>query len=621
MVGVPYVASGPLAHSLSLDKVVTKMILRQHGLPTPEFAVLDSPDAPVPELPYPLIVKPKSEAVSFGLKVVANEAELREAAGVIFEEFRQPILVEQYVEGREINVGLLGNSPPEALPPVELVFPGDGPGIYTYEDKTGTSGRTVSHRCPPAVDAPILEKARELAVHAFKVLGCCDCARVDMRLDAADQLYILEVNSLPSLGEHGSYLVGAEHIGLDFPALVNRLVDEASARYFGTPEPPSFETGAMDTGTQIFTFITQRRDAVERRLKEWTNVSSQTSDPIGIQEAARRVDRTLNELGMSSGENPADGGVAWMWETKARMDGGTLFVGHLDVPSTETVLSQMFRREPEWLYGEGIGSSRAPLVMLEFSLRALRSLRRLHREKIGVLLYADEGHDALGSAAAIRSAAARAGRVFVLRPGNPGGFVVTQRRGQRIYRFHAEGEPCRSGRASKKPEVLRWLWNQLEGLCGLSDRKARISVSVLDIRAEGLPMLLPHRVNTKLLVTYPDSAVADEIEQRMRAIVAKEGPRWELKRISDRPAMTERRSTLDLVKSLGAVANRWEIPLRKESSVWPSVAGLVPASIPCLCGIGPTAQGLGTPDEAVQRMSLVQRSLLLAEFLATNSHE
>ncbi|NIV46724.1 MAG: D-alanine--D-alanine ligase, partial [Gammaproteobacteria bacterium] len=77
-------------------------------------------------------VKPKNEAVSFGLKIVHDEDELRRAAEVIFAEFGQPVLVERYIEGREVNVGLLGNGPPEALPPVELVF-GDGPAIYTYE--------------------------------------------------------------------------------------------------------------------------------------------------------------------------------------------------------------------------------------------------------------------------------------------------------------------------------------------------------------------------------------------------------------------------------------------------------------------------------------------------------
>ena len=85
-IGLPYVGSGPLAHSLSLDKVVWKMIFVQHGIPTPDFAVLDSPDAEFPGLKFPLIVKPKNEAVSFGIMVVRSEKELREAAGAIFEQ-------------------------------------------------------------------------------------------------------------------------------------------------------------------------------------------------------------------------------------------------------------------------------------------------------------------------------------------------------------------------------------------------------------------------------------------------------------------------------------------------------------------------------------------------------
>ncbi|MYG77540.1 MAG: D-alanine--D-alanine ligase, partial [Acidimicrobiaceae bacterium] len=96
MVGIPYVASGPLGHSLALDKVVTKMILRQNGIPTPEFAVLETPEMPVPDgLPYPMVVKPKNEAVSFGLAVVHDTDELRTSAKVIFDRFSQPVLAEQ----------------------------------------------------------------------------------------------------------------------------------------------------------------------------------------------------------------------------------------------------------------------------------------------------------------------------------------------------------------------------------------------------------------------------------------------------------------------------------------------------------------------------------------------
>jgi D-alanine-D-alanine ligase len=619
MVGIPYVASGPLAHSLALDKVVTKMILRQHELPTPDFAVLDAPDAPLPDLAFPLIVKPKNEAVSFGLRVVRNERELREGAKVIFDRFEQPVLAEQYIEGREINVGLIGNHPPEAFPPVELVFGGEGPPIYTYEDKTGRSGRRIEHRVPAPIGEEMTEKARDIARRAFSALGCYDCARVDMRLDAEGKLYILEINSLPSLGEHGSYLVGAAHVGMSFEDVVHRLVEVASARYFGTPEPPKIDVRSGDVGTQVFSYLTQRRDRIERSLRDWCQLSSHTSDPVGLREAGDRFDRLMEELGLRRVDDLTDERVCRTWETGSGLQDGTLFIGHLDVPHEAEVAPQVFRREPEWLFGEGIGTSRAPLVMLEYVLRALRSMRQLRRQPIGILYYQDEGRDARYSAETIRKAASRVSRVFVLRPGNVGDHVVTQRRGQRKYRFRIEGESIRPGRASKKPEPLRWAWGKLEEFASLTSQQQRISISTMHLRTERLPMLLPHRVTATLLLTYPETAVADEVEERMRAALGRKGPRWELERVSDRPPMKERRSTLRLARAVESVAEKWEIPLRHESSVWASVGGLVPPRTSCLCGVGPVARDIGTPQEAVQRISLVQRTLLLAEYMARKS--
>lgn len=621
MVGVPYVASGPLAHSLSLDKVVTKMILKQHGLPTPEFAVLSAPDAPPPDLPYPLIVKPKNEAVSFGLKVVNNADELREAARVIFDEYGQAVLVEQYIDGREINVGLLGNSPPEAFPPVELIFGSDGLPIYTFEDKRGTSGRTIRHQCPAPIREELQKRAQELAVQAFEALGCYDCARVDMRLDADGNLYILEANSLPSLGEHGSYLVGSAAVGLDFAGLVKRLVEVASARYFGTPEPPSLEGSGADPGSRVFSFITQRRDNLERRLREWTETSSRTSDLVGLGEAQRRGERLLRELKMEPVTELTDERSVWVWATLAGLDGGTLLIGNIDVPGEDQIPSQRFRRELEWIYGEGIGSSRAPLVMLEFALRAIRSERRLRHTKIGVLLHADEDRDARYSASRIKEAASRAARVLVLRPGGVDNTVIVQRRGQRRYRFRVIGEPRRPGRASKQPEVLRWAWGRLEALSLLSSHPDRVSVSALDLRTETLPLHLPHRVSASILVTYPDPAAADAIEERMRAAMGRAGPKWELERLSDRPPMPSRKKSGSLARALAQAASSWEIPLKTGSSVRPSVAGLAPPSVPCVCGVGPVARDIGTPQEAVNRMSLIQRTLMLAQFLLDSARE
>jgi D-alanine-D-alanine ligase len=471
MIGLPYVGSGPLAHSLALDKVVSKMIFVQHGLPTPDFAVLDGPDFEIPQVPFPLIVKPKNEAVSFGIRICSSERELREAADVIFQEFSQPVLVEQYIAGREINVGILGNRPAEAFPPAEIVFGETGPQIYTYEDKTRKSGREIAVECPAKLDEETAIKAQQIAQRAFEVLGCYDCCRVDMRLDKDGNLYILEVNSLPSLGAHGSYTQGADAVGLDFAALVNRLVEVAAARYFGTPSPPELTAPKAGADDRIANYLSSQRDTIERQIKDWVMLRSRTSDPIGMQETFKRVDRELRELGLTSVPELTDERVAATWQTRAGLDGGTLLVGHLDVPLESEVTTPGFRRDPERLYGEGIGSSRAPLVSMLFALRALRRVRALHKTPLGVLYYSDEGRDCLYSERWIQETTKRVKQVLVLRPGNEGDFLVDARRGQRRYRLTVEGEPLRLGKAGKKPDLLSAVFSKLGQCAALTSRK------------------------------------------------------------------------------------------------------------------------------------------------------
>jgi D-alanine-D-alanine ligase len=616
MVGVPYVGSGPLAHSLALDKVVAKMIFLQNGIPTPPFAVLNQPGFEEPQLTYPLIVKPKNEAVSMGIQIVENERELRRAAGEIFNRFSQRVLVENYIEGREINVGMLGNNPPEALPPLEIAFGGGGPAIYTIEDKLGNSGRTLQWLCPAPLTKEQSQKARDLAQRAFNALGCFDAARVDMRLNSSGDFYVLEINSLPSLREHSSYVMAAKRAGLDFPELINRLVEVASARYFGTLALPQERGKERDPQGLIFSFVTERRDSIEKRLEEWVQLTSRTPDPVGNGMAVTELDKRMQEINMKQVPEFTDTRSVWTWETNAGFQNGTLFIGHIDVPLELDVPAQSFRREPEWLMGEGIGLSRGPLVVLESALRSLRHNRMLHQLPVGVLYYLDEGRDCRYSAEIIRAAAARAGKVLVLRPGSLENNVIIRRRGQRKFTLTLEGKPQRLGSQTPSTDVVFCFCSRIVELANLSSKKDRISLTATDLKTAGLPALLPHQVTATLALSYQDAELADVIEGRMMEICKTQNLKWSLKRISDRPAMNNSRGSLKLIKSLSEIARQWDIPLEQESSVLPSAAGLVPPQVPVICGIGPVARDLFTPLEAVNRISLIQRTLLIAGFLA-----
>ncbi|VEN73803.1 conserved hypothetical protein [Candidatus Desulfarcum epimagneticum] len=518
MVGIPYMGSNPLAHSLALDKVVAKMIFRQNDLPTPDFSVLNEPGFDMPNLDFPLIVKPKNEAVSMGIRIVHDLKELKDAAGVIFDQFNQPVLVEQYIEGREINVGLLGNNPPEILPPCEITFGNQGPHIYTIEDKKGKSGRKIDWICPAPISRELTEKAHDIALRAFQALGCYDMARVDMRLDNNDNLYILEINSLPSLGEHGSYTIAANHVGLDFPALVNRMVEVASARYFGTPSPPDIRHNKKKPEEAIFSYVTQRRDLIEKALENWSSLSSRTSDPVGIQLAIKKLEKKMTEIKMKPAPQFCKSQLVHTWETKKGMADGTLLIVHCDVPLELEMPNQGFRREPEWLYGEGVGCSRAPMVVLEYALRALRHQRRLHKLPLGVLCYMDEGRDARYSEEIIRAAVSISKKVIVLRPGSSLNHIIVQRRGQRKCRLIVQGKARRLGKKDKQPEVLLWTMKKLDEISRLSSTKNKIAVSSTEIKTKSYPMLLPHHVSATLLLSYLDTKTGNETEISIREI-------------------------------------------------------------------------------------------------------
>jgi D-alanine-D-alanine ligase len=209
----------------------------------------------------------------------------------------------------------------------------------------------------------------------------------------------------------------------------------------------------------------------------------------------------------------------------------------------------------------------------------------------------------------------------VLRPGGIGDRVVTQRRGVRHFDLRVEGPVRKLGQVSKKPEVLRWLWGRLEAACALSSRKDRVAVSVGELKTSAYQNLLPHEVSGTVLVNYLDEKVADRVVAELRTLLEfnKDGLKSRLSLLTDRPAMVRRSGNESLLAKLGCAAERWELPFDQDSSLLPSVAGLVPAGTPVVCGVGPAATEAFTTHEAVERISVVQKTLLLAQFLMTES--
>lgn len=240
MMRVPYTGSGVLALALTLDKPMTKRVLAYHGLPTPEFQVFDRADEPLHRgMRFPMFVKPSREGTGMGVSgqsIVRDEGELRSQLREQLARYRQPILVERFIRGREVTVGVIGNGDDlRFLLPLEVNFaayPESEGGVYTNRMKTDWA-HEFKYLCPAPLQPDQVEELNRLTAAVFRVTGCRDVARVDFRLDAddGDKPYVLEVNPLPGLYPGLSDLVlEAAAEGVGYEALIAEIVDAAVTR-------------------------------------------------------------------------------------------------------------------------------------------------------------------------------------------------------------------------------------------------------------------------------------------------------------------------------------------------------------------------------------------------------
>ncbi|MER8634080.1 ATP-grasp domain-containing protein [Mesorhizobium opportunistum] len=236
MAGVPYIGASPLGHELANDKVVTKILIRDRGVPTPKFRVMHRGDENTGDLRFPVVVKPPREGDSLGLQLVHEPAELKRAVEVIVEQYAQEALVEEYIGGREITVPLLGNGELDVLPLVEQDFGDRATRLMTFEAKY-VAAEKASKICPAQIGSGLATVLRDISIATFRACKCRDYARVDIRIDRSGQPFVLEISANPSLTKGSSYCVAANTAGHSYSSLINRILDIAHTRYFGTAIP------------------------------------------------------------------------------------------------------------------------------------------------------------------------------------------------------------------------------------------------------------------------------------------------------------------------------------------------------------------------------------------------
>ncbi len=238
--GVRFTGAGPFTLALCQRKGMTKQLLLANNVPTPRYKLLSEPKLPGRHgLHYPLIVKPAREDASSGVEkesVVYNFDQLKERITKTFEEYDPPIMIEEFIEGRELHISVLGNDPPEVLPIIEFDFselPSDHPNIISYDAKWNPleeSFHRVHAICPAKLSKRLEKKVKSAALAAYNITGCHDYARLDLRITKDNKVFVLEVNPNPDLTEGVSFMDSAEHFGLSFGETLAKIVECALTR-------------------------------------------------------------------------------------------------------------------------------------------------------------------------------------------------------------------------------------------------------------------------------------------------------------------------------------------------------------------------------------------------------
>ena len=236
--GIPFTGSPYQALNIARAKDLTKQLLRGAGLPTADFMSIEELPVPPCSLEWPVIAKPAKEDASVGLdqdSVCTTQEQLDQRVRYLLEAYG-PVLVEEYIRGREINVALIELPELEYLPPAEIVFPEETPGywpILTYDGKwrPGTPEfDNTPPKCPADLTPATARKLGTIAMKAYRMLGCRDYARVDLRMRPNGRPYILEVNPNPDISEEAGFPRCLGVAGIAYKDFIVRLVEQALTR-------------------------------------------------------------------------------------------------------------------------------------------------------------------------------------------------------------------------------------------------------------------------------------------------------------------------------------------------------------------------------------------------------
>ena len=622
MLGIPYVGSSPAGHGIALDKVTTKVMIEAAGLPTAPYWVFHNADQIQDDLPFPVITKPKMEAVSLGIQVIYDMNSLRSAIKGLVDQFKQPVLVEQFIPGREFAVGLLGNTDPEIFPIVEIDLEGDAFGIQSLEDKLKKPKNKI---CPAKVDDKLANELRRLTRETFKVLGIFDFCRVDFRMDEKGNLYILELNSMASLGYTGSYVFAAKTAGYTYESLINRMLDVAVERYFGK----EFEDANLDQQEEsakskkdplrirLRSFLRSNVGTMEDYLEKMVDINSFVENIDGVNLLGRWISSQLSGLGFDRQVfSMSESGNMLYFTNHTQETNDVLILGNLDNPvDYEDYMS--FSEERGRIYGTGVSRGKGGIAVLLGALKALRFTRTLKRVKIGILFITDDSKGGGSARTILQDISSRSSYVLGLNGAGLGGEIITASLGSTSFNIEVNRTKNKSRHQyfSDESDPLWYSAQKINQLKKLNSKENGVYVTLTGLETRGNEDQPAYHAALSFVLRYQSPEQGQKLDSQVMRIFQAKSPgtvRVNITKGAQKKPFLHTDNTQQFFEEIAKIAKVVEVRIKQEEAGITSLLSNVASGVPAIDGLGPVTGGYGSKDEYIVRDSMIDRSVLLS---------
>lgn len=625
MLGVPYVGSGPQAHAVALDKIMAKIIFKQNNLPTPDFWFFNSPNDDLTGVKYPVIVKPKMESTSMGLKVVDNDDDLRDAIQYVIDTFKQQALVESFIKGREFAVGLLGNEPNlEVFPPVEFAL--ETPDAIQTKDTKMKKG--IDKICPADLSEEKTLELQDLAKKAFNALDLKDFSRVDFRMDSDGNPYILEINSMASMGFGGSYVFEAKTVGYTYESLVNRMLEVAAVRNFGDNYLQSKSVGADDAEpvkneplrARVRSYVRSQFQTTKEFLKDIVDINSYVYDVEDVNYIGSLLSKRLTKMGFTCNISPhVEVGNTLYFTNHDGEKNDILILAQLDNSTHQSL--EPFKEDRGKIFGTGVAENKGGIAITMSALQALRFNRKLKGIKCGILFVSDETIGGKFTKELVAKHSSSSKYVVGVGNGSLEGDVFTSCYGS--LRYHVELSVLKDS-SKVDQDIVSVVCKKISLLNKISKEFKDVSIKFTSVDAKCLEGLSSDFAAFDLYISYANKGDSDKLKDFVSETVKKDiGSKYKvkIKRTSFREPTNETSENKSLYEKVSKIAGRLELKISSSTSKRPLIISSIPNGIPTLGGFGPIGSGVKTRNEYIIKDSLIDKATLLALLINSSNKE